>query len=154
LVYTPSHVEQWVKKRGLGWRIHRLETSVRTVAQASRAVRVSPKEIVKTIIAVDGDRTIACIIPGDKRLDLKRLSMLIEGEPRIASPREVLERTGYTVGGVPPVSLPENVLVVLDESVLENERVFAGGGDEKTLLEFNPRELAETIKPIVAIIAR
>jgi prolyl-tRNA editing enzyme YbaK/EbsC (Cys-tRNA(Pro) deacylase) len=77
LLHTPSYLEQWVKERGLEWRIHRLETSVKTVLQASMAIKVSPKEIVKTIIVVDGDRTIACVIPGDKRLDLKRLSAIL-----------------------------------------------------------------------------
>lgn len=144
-----SRVEEWVRRKGLSWRIHRLSSSVRSVRDASRAMNVPSSSIVKTIVLVDGDRTIACIIPGNRRLDLSKVRTLIGGNPRLATRSEVEERTGYPAGGVPPSPLPDNVLVVLDERLLGADRVYGGGGDEYTLLEFRPGDLLGVRRVVV-----
>jgi prolyl-tRNA editing enzyme YbaK/EbsC (Cys-tRNA(Pro) deacylase) len=148
-----SIVEEWVKRMGLPWRLHRLGSRVRSVREASEALGVPAGLIVKTIVVVDGDRTLACIIPGDKRLDLGKLAALTGGSPRLATRSEVRERTGYDAGGVPPSPLPEGVEVVLDESLLGAERVYGGGGDEYSLLEFSPRDLVRVGRVTVASIS-
>lgn len=50
----------------------------------------------------------------------------------MADPSTVKVRTGYDVGGVPPVGHdnPE-ITYVMDEKVLEKKRVYAGGEDKK-----------------------
>ncbi|MEB3860468.1 MAG: YbaK/EbsC family protein, partial [Desulfurococcales archaeon] len=143
----------WVKRRGLSWRLHRLGSRVRSVREASEALGVPPSRIVKTIVVVDGERTIACIVPGDRRLDMAKLRAAVGGSPRLATRREVRERTGYEAGGVPPSPLPDYVVVVLDERLLRVDRVYGGGGDEYTLLEFSPRDLVESGRVIVADIS-
>ena len=55
-----------------------------------------------------------------KHLDERRLTM--------AQPEEVWEATGFPIGAVPPVALPETVRVLVDESVFEYDRVVIGSG--------------------------
>ena len=62
---------------------------------------------------------------------------------RLTRPDEVEVLTGYPVGGVPPIALPEGVKVVLDRSLLDRDVVYGGGGDVNLLLEFQPRVLVE-----------
>ncbi|MCE4612466.1 MAG: YbaK/EbsC family protein [Desulfurococcales archaeon] len=144
-----SRVEEWVSRSGLPWKLHRLSSRVRSVREASQAMGVPPGRIVKTIVLVDGDRTIACIIPGDKMLDLEKLKSIIGGSPRLATRREVEERTGYPVGGVPPAPLPDNVLVVLDHRLLGEDSLYGGGGDEYSLLEFRPGDLVRVRRVVI-----
>lgn len=144
-----ERVRRWVKSHGLNWRIHKLEDEVKTVAQAASVMKVPPHRIVKTLILVYGEKTIACIVPGDKRLNMKRVIEIIGGRPRFAKPSEVIERTGYSIGGVPPSPLPRDVIIIVDRSVLDSERVYGGGGDEYNLLEFNPRELVNLTNAII-----
>ncbi len=150
---SSDRVEDLIKTMGLKWKLYRLQKRVRRVSQAASALGVPESLIVKTIVLIDDDRTIACIIPGDKKLDLRKVRAVIGGSPRLARPEEVLERTGYSVGGVPPYPLPDNIIIMMDERVLDNERVYGGGGDEWTLLEFSPKELISMVRVLVADIS-
>ncbi|MEB3780931.1 MAG: YbaK/EbsC family protein [Desulfurococcales archaeon] len=134
-------IEKWIRENQLGWRLYVFKGKVKTVKQAASLLGVNPDIIMKTIILVDGEKTYAVILRGIDRVDLAKLSKITGGDPRIAPPREVLARTGYAVGGVPPAPLPGNVTVIIDRKVLNLDTVYAGGGDEYTLLKLNPRDL-------------
>ena len=142
-------VERWIKEHGVKWRIIRVPGRTTTVSDAARALGVNRSRIVKTLVVIAGEEVYAVIIPGDKRLDMNKLARITGAKPRLAKPSEVIEKTGYPVGGVPPVALPSHVKLVIDESLVEQERVYGGGGEDGVLLEFNPRELVELAKPLV-----
>lgn len=149
-----SLVKEWVESRGLKWRVIILEEPTRTVDEAARALGVKPEVIVKTLVLVcPGDRVLAAIIPGTRRLDLHKTAS-IAGECRLARPSEVERLTGYPVGGVPPVALPGNVEVVLDSSLLDKPIVYGGGGSQNALLGFSPRELVENYRVVVADVSK
>ncbi len=142
-------VAEWIRVNGVRWRLIRASGRTTTVDDAARFLGVDRSRIVKTLIAVAGDDVYAVVIPGDKRLDMRKLADIAGVRPRLAKPEEVVEKTGYSVGGVPPIALPDNVKLVIDESLLRHDRVYGGGGEDGVLLEFNPRELVELVKPLV-----
>ncbi len=142
-------VAEWIRKYGVRWKLIRTSGRTTTVDDAARFLGVDKSRIVKTLIVVAGDEVYAVVIPGDKRLDMRKLTNLIGVRPRLARPEEVVEKTGYTIGGVPPIALPDNVKLVIDESLLRHGRVYGGGGEDGVLLEFNPKELIELVKPLV-----
>jgi len=151
---SAQSVMRWVREHGLKWRLVRLPTTTATVRDAARALGVPPSNIVKTIVVVAGGKFYAVVLPGDRKLDLKKLEKIVGSKPRLANPREVLEATGYPVGGVPPVALPPHVTLIVDEELLKRDRVYGGGGEDGVLLEFSPRELVEVVKPVVAKVFR
>ncbi|ACT48204.1 aminoacyl-tRNA deacylase [Methylotenera mobilis] len=53
---------------------------------------------------------------------------LNERKLRMAEYDEVPEATGYVVGAVPPIALPETVRVLVDKSVRQYETVVIGSG--------------------------
>jgi prolyl-tRNA editing enzyme YbaK/EbsC (Cys-tRNA(Pro) deacylase) len=146
-------VEEWIRRMKLPWKLHRLGTKVRTVSEAAKALGVPRYMIVKTIVVVDGDKTYACLVPGHRKLSMEKLRKLVGGNPRLATPEEVEERTGFSVGGVPPAPLPSSVTVIVDREVAEMDKVYGGGGDDETLLELRPRELIAVAGALVADIA-
>ncbi len=111
-----------------------LQTPVRTVREAARAVGLGEDKIVKTIVVNCGGKFRAYILRGTKRLDVKSLGC------RLATPEEVLLATGYPVGGVPPVL---DIPVFIDEELLGEDYVYGGGGNDYSLLKFKPRDLVE-----------
>lgn len=149
----PDDVESWIRERGLEWKIHVLPRPTRTVDEAAEALGEDPGNIVKTIIVVRGGETYAVIIPGNRKLDMAKLSRLVGEGARIASRDEVKERTGYVAGGVPPVALSPGVKLIVDSKVADKSKVYGGGGNQYSLLEFNPRELVRIVNPIVADIS-
>jgi len=143
-------VINWIKSRGLKWRVIKLEASTRTVEEASRALGVDKSLIVKTLIIKCSKSTLAVVIPGEKKLNINKLEKEInEEECRLAKANEVFKLTGYKVGGVPPVDLPEGIRVIVDNRVLSRELVYGGGGEENALLEFYPKELVNLTKALV-----
>ena len=143
-------VVEWIKEHGVKWRLIRSSGRTTTVDDAARFLGVNKSVIVKTLIVIAGDEVYAVVIPGDKRLDMRKLANITGVKPRLARPDEVAEKTGYPVGGVPPIALPHNVKLVIDESLLRHDKVYGGGGEDGVLLVFNPKELVELIKPLVA----
>ncbi len=64
---------------------------------------------------------------------------------RMATAEEVLERTGYAVGGVPPFPHPPGVRVFLDVSTRRFGSVWAAGGEQNAVFQISVEELARTI---------
>ncbi len=135
-----ARVEEWIRSHELKWRILEIPSSTRTVDDAARALGVGRDVIVKTLVVVCRDSILAVIVPGDRRLDMSKLRSVAR-DCRLAKPSEVEALTGYPVGGVPPVALPDHVRVIVDRSLLDREVVYGGGGDVNLLLEFSPRTL-------------
>lgn len=146
-----ERVAAWIREHRLRWRLIRVRGSTLTVGDAARALGVSVSVVVKTLVVVDDKgRTYAVLVPGDRKLDLSRLADLVGARVRLAKPREVLNATGYPTGGVPPVALPSDVRLIVDEALLSLERAYGGGGENGVLLEFDPRELVRATMPLVA----
>ncbi|MCE4626932.1 MAG: YbaK/EbsC family protein [Desulfurococcales archaeon] len=148
-----DRVESWLRKHGLDWRLITMHEPTRTVAQAARQLRVDESMIIKTLILLCENNVYAVIIPGDKRLSFEKLGR-IAGKCRMAKRREVEDTTGYPAGGVPPVALPENIQVIMDIGIAYMKKAYGGGGDENTLLEFNPSKLKKLIQCIVADVSQ
>ena len=147
-------VIEWIRKHGIKWRIIKASGRTTTVDDAARFLGVDKSKIVKTLIVVAGDNVYAVVIPGDKRLDMRKFASITGVRARLAKPEEVVEKTGYTVGGVPPIALPNNVKLIIDESLLKHDKVYGGGGEDGVLLEFNPKELIKLTKPLVTKLTR
>jgi prolyl-tRNA editing enzyme YbaK/EbsC (Cys-tRNA(Pro) deacylase) len=137
------------RELGLQVDVQRLESSTRTVSDAARAVGCEEAEIAKSIVFVaDGD-PVVCIASGAHRIDHDKLADAIDAaEVRQASAEEVRAATGFPIGGVPPFG--HGLPVVLDESLLRHERVWAAGGDGHSLFRVDPRQLVECTSATVA----
>jgi prolyl-tRNA editing enzyme YbaK/EbsC (Cys-tRNA(Pro) deacylase) len=125
---------------GLDVHVERLDGSTRTVSEAAVAVGCQEAEIAKSIVFVaDGD-PVLCIASGEHRIDTDKLAEALDvAEVRQASADEVRAATAFAIGGVPPFG--HGLPVVLDEALLRHERVWAAGGDPRSLFEVDPREL-------------
>lgn len=80
---------------------------------------------------------------GDVRMDPRALRDLMGVRVRMANPEEVLEITGFPVGGVCPFALKTDVPVYLDESLKRYSVVFAAAGTPNSALPIQYDELME-----------
>ena len=140
------------RELGLRVDVRRLEGSTKTVPEAAAAVGCEEAEIAKSIVFIaDGD-PVVCIASGAHRIDLDKLAEALDvAEIRQAAADEVRAATGFAVGGVPPFG--HGLPVVLDESLLEHDLVWAAGGDGHSLFAVDPRRLADCVSASIAPIA-
>jgi prolyl-tRNA editing enzyme YbaK/EbsC (Cys-tRNA(Pro) deacylase) len=112
-----------------------------SVAEAARAVNASPEELVKNICLLDSDdQLITAIVKGEDRVSVSRIAKTLQREGlRLATPDEILEKTGYPCGGTPSFGYP--AIFVIDPKVMERELVFTGGGSETSLVKIRTDEL-------------
>lgn len=132
----------------------RFARSVHSVDDAAKAVGVEPGQIVKSVVMLLPDaRLVVAIVTGEDAASRSRIARALgTAEPRVATPEEVLRRTGYPAGGVPPFGFPATFLV--DERVLERAWVYAGGGSDRALVKVEARELLRACGGRVAVIHR
>ena len=117
--------------------------SCHSVAEAATAVNASPREIVKSICMIDGGgNLIVAFVRGEDRVSALWVGKALHIKPpRKATPREILEKTGYPCGGVPPFGYRAKFLI--DPKVIETDTVYAGGGSENSLIKISTKELQE-----------
>lgn len=117
------------------------DQSCHSVEEAARAVNASPQELVKNICLLDGDgQLITAIVKGEDRVSVSRIAKTLQKEGlRLATPAEILEKTGYPCGGTP--SFGYQAMFLVDPKVMEQEIVFTGGGSENSLVKVSTREL-------------
>jgi prolyl-tRNA editing enzyme YbaK/EbsC (Cys-tRNA(Pro) deacylase) len=81
------------------------------------------------------------LVSGSSRIDEHRLAALV-GEPvERADADYVREETGYAIGGVPPLGHRRPIRTLIDEGLLELERLWAAAGTPYAVFSLTPDEL-------------
>ena len=128
--------------------------SCHTVKEAADAVGALPEDLVKNICMLDEHgKIIVAIVKGEDRASTSRVGKALRiDKPKIAGENEVLEKTGFPVGGVP--SFGYEATFLLDPKVLEKEIVYTGGGSAHSLVRIASSELLKVNKGLVARVRR
>ena len=140
------------RQLGLDVKVQRLDASTATADAAAVAVGCDKAQIAKSLVFIaDGDPVLA-IVSGSHRVDVAKLCEALDcAECRQATAAEVRAATGFSVGGVPPFG--HGLPVVIDETLLGHEQVWAAGGDGHSLFEVEPQRLVECTGARVAVLA-
>jgi len=115
--------------------------SCHSVAEAAKAAGVTHADFVKNVCMVSDDGAlIVAIVNGEDWASTSRVAKLLNAESvRIASPEEILERTGYPCGGTPSFGYEARFLV--DDKVPVMAVAYTGGGSERALVRIDPHDL-------------
>lgn len=103
---------------------------IRNLEELLSAQGLDPQSVVRSVV-FKGENSGFCLlaVAGGGRADWALLrSHLNERKCRMAEYDEVPEATGYVVGAVPPIALPEGLRVLVDSSVSRYETVVIGSG--------------------------
>jgi len=128
--------------------------SCHSVEEAAKAANANVEDFVKNICMVDSKGgIILAIVKGEHRASTSRIMNLLGiKRPRIATPEEILEKTGYPCGGVPSFGFDAKFFI--DEKVMEKEFVYSSGGSEKSLMKISTEELQKANKGDIARIRK
>ena len=103
---------------------------VRNLEELLSKQGIDPQSVVRSVLfKTASDNFVLLAVAGGGRADWGVLRKhLNERKCRMAEFDEVQEATGYVVGAVPPVALPESIKVLVDNSVKDYETVVIGSG--------------------------
>ncbi|HET9596290.1 MAG TPA: YbaK/EbsC family protein, partial [Anaeromyxobacteraceae bacterium] len=111
--------------------------------EAAAAVGCSVAQIVKSLVfrATRSDRLVLALASGTNRVSEAKLEARL-GEPvRRADAAFVRERTGFAIGGVPPLGHAAPGVVLVDRDLLAFDVVWAAAGTPHAVFQVAPPDL-------------
>ncbi len=139
---------------GVSNTVREMPESTRSAAEAAAALGCDVAQIVKSLIfrSVADDEALLVMVSGADRVDESRLAGVVGGEVERASGRFVRDRTGYAIGGVPPICHTNAVTTYLDEHLLDHGVVWAAAGTPRAVFSVTPDDLVRiTSAKVVAV---
>ena len=156
LSHSAMRVQEYLAARGHALRVVELADSTRTAADAAGAIGCEVAQIVKSLVfrAKDSGRPVLVVASGVNRVDEAKVAALL-GEPvGKADAAFVRERTGFAIGGVPPVGHAERIVTIMDEDLQQYGEIWAAAGTPHAVFRLTPDILRELAEPVVARIAQ
>lgn len=132
-----------LEERGLAPEFVELDRTARSAAEAAEALGCRVGQIVKSLVfrAEGTGRFVLVLTSGANRVDEGRIRALL-GEPvGKADAAFVREKSGFAIGGVPPVGHVEAPIVFLDEDLAKEEVVWAAAGHTHVVFGLDPADL-------------
>lgn len=140
---SAGRVQDTLQSLGLACRIVEFTLTTRSASDAARAIGCQVGQIAKSLV-FRGQRSqepILVIASGSNRVNEARLGELV-GEPVERPDADyVREKTGFVIGGVPPVGHVRPLLTFIDEDLLQYEEVWAAAGTPNAVFKLSPDDL-------------
>jgi len=121
-----------------------LQNETPTVEEAASAVGCSPSAIGKSILFLADGQPLLVVANGPTRVGYKALADhlgISRRRLKLAKTSQVSDITGYPVGTVPPFGHAVKLPTIVEQRILDQDEVYAGGGAINALMRLTPEEL-------------
>ena len=140
---SAKKVQDALEALGMSLQVVELPASTRSAAEAAQAVGCTLGQIVKSLVfhGLDSNRPILVETSGANRVDEALISALAGERIGKADADFVRQRTGFVIGGVPPVGHNEKLLTFIDQDLLQYEEIWAAAGTPNAVFRLTPNDL-------------
>ena len=119
-----------------------LEETARTAINAANSLKCEVGAIIKSLLFKAESSFILCLVAGDKRCSLNKLKEITDiKDISMASPDEVKDQTGYTIGGVSPIGHNKKIEILIDNSLERFIDLYAAAGHPNCIFKINFKDL-------------
>ncbi|HJW90784.1 MAG TPA: YbaK/EbsC family protein [Anaerolineales bacterium] len=127
---SAQKVQEALAALGMALQVVELPASTRTSAEAAQAVGCQVGQIAKSLVfkAMHSQRPILVIASGANRVDEKKIEALISEPVGKADADFVRQRTGFVIGGVPPLGHNEALETFIDQDLFSFREIWAAAG--------------------------
>lgn len=121
-----------------------LNDAARTAQQAADALGIAVGQIAKSIIfrRKSDDAAVLVVTSGDQRVDEMKVAALV-GPLGRADAAFVKAKTGYSIGGVPPIAHATPSVTLIDRELQRFDEIWAAAGHPHAVFRLSPAELAQ-----------
>jgi Cys-tRNA(Pro) deacylase len=140
---------------GDAFRVLEFEQSTHSSAEAAAAIGCDVAQIAKSMLfkAADGSPVLV-VASGTNRVDEKKVAALLGQKMNRADAAFVLDRTGFAVGGVPPIGHTTPPVTFLDRDLQTYQEIWAAAGSPNAVFALTPADLAQLTGADFADIAK
>ena len=145
-----KRAKEALKKFNSEIKVIELEQTARTANDAANSLNTEVGSIVKSLLFRNEGNFLLCLVSGDKRCSLNKLKKIFNSKDlSMASPDEVKDQTGYTIGGVSPVGHKNKLEIFVDESLNRFKNLYAAAGHPNCIFKISFDELLNLTNGLV-----
>jgi len=140
---SARRVQEALRACGVACQVVELPDSTRTAVEAAQAVGCRVEQIVKSLVfrGETSGRPILIAVSGANRVREAKVKALLGEAIAKADADWVRQRTGYAIGGIPPVGHAEPILTLIDRDLLQYDVIWAAAGTPHAVFRLTPAEL-------------
>lgn len=131
-----------------------LSDAARTAQQAADALGVVVGQIAKSIVfrRPADDAAVLVVTAGDMRVDEAKVAALV-GPLGRADAAFVKAKTGFSIGGVPPLAHASASVTLIDRALFRFETIWAAAGHPHAVFQLRPLDLVRlTLAPVADVV--
>ena len=115
-----------------------LDSSAKTAIEAASSLGCEVGAIVKSLLFKTENTFTLFLVSGDKKASLNKIKKTLNiKDACMASPDDVKNITGYTIGGVSPVGHLNKIEIFIDHSLARFENLYAAAGHPNCVFKTN-----------------
>ena len=115
-----------------------LDSSAKTAIEAASSLGCEVGAIVKSLLFKTENSFTLFLVSGDKKASLNKIKKTLKiKDASMASPDDVKNITGYTIGGVSPVGHLNKIEIFIDHSLARFENLYAAAGHPNCVFKTN-----------------
>jgi prolyl-tRNA editing enzyme YbaK/EbsC (Cys-tRNA(Pro) deacylase) len=140
---SARNVQEVLERLGVDAQVVEMGKTTRSAQDAADAVGCDVGQIAKSLVfkGSASHRAVLVITSGANRVNEASLSEMLSEAVRKADADFVRRKTGYAIGGVPPVGHREPLSVFIDEDLLRYAEIWAAAGTPQAVFKLTPQEL-------------
>ena len=133
-----KRVEKSIKQFDKKMSVIILDSSARTALEAANSLDCDVGAIVKSLLFRTENTFTLFLVSGDKKASLNKIKKTLNiKDASMASPDDVKNITGYTIGGVSPVGHLNKIEILIDHSLARFKNLYAAAGHPNCLFKTN-----------------
>ena len=127
-----------------------LDNSAKTAIEAASSLGCEVGAIVKSLLFKTENTFTLFLVSGDKKASLNKIKKTLNiKDASMASPDDVKNITGYTIGGVSPVGHLNKIEIFIDHSLARFENLYAAAGHPNCVFKTNFDDLQKITKGFI-----
>jgi Ala-tRNA(Pro) deacylase len=144
-------VTEFLERHGVPYEVVEHERT-QTAAAEARAAGMPPADVAKTVVLRDQEGVRLAVIPASHRLDLHKVKRELGSKGlRLVTEQEMAaDFADFEVGAVPPFGPLFHALELVDERLLDHDRILCGGGDHEHGVLVDPHDMVRAGQARVA----
>ena len=133
-----KRAEKSIKEYNSDMSVIVLDSSAKTAIEAASSLGCEVGAIVKSLLFKTGNTFTLFLVSGDKKASLNKIKKTLNiKDASMASPDDVKNITGYTIGGVSPVGHLNKIEIFIDHSLARFENLYAAAGHPNCVFKTN-----------------
>lgn len=152
---SAARVQAALDELNLDCQVVVMPASTRTAADAAQACGCQVGQIVKSLVFTgkQSGEPVLILASGCNMVDTKKVKAHLGEKISKADAELVRERTGYAIGGVPPLGHRTAMRVLIDQDLLQYQTIWAAAGTPQAVFQLTPQILLQAVPGEVVEVA-